>query len=104
CNSLKHAGLDKVPRSGMNLDQINMAYSLDLPSTIEPGQIKFERNPSDGDTITISRSNRVGRPIATARVVLTVGGKKHEAFDVAAQCVSDWDAFLLKHKIQFRKS
>src|ERR1039457_3401798 len=35
CNSLKHAGLDKTPRSGMNLDQINMAYSLDIPATTE---------------------------------------------------------------------
>ncbi len=104
CNSLKHAGLDKTPRSGMNLDRINMAYSLDLPSTIEPGQIKFERNPSDGDTITISYSNRAGRPIATAKVVLTVGGKTYDALGVAAECVNDWDDFLLNHKIRFAKS
>src|SRR5258706_11661488 len=33
CNSLKHAGLNKTPRSGMHLDQINMAYSLDIPTS-----------------------------------------------------------------------
>jgi hypothetical protein len=104
CNSLKHAGLNKTPRSGMHLDQINMAYSLDIPASTEPGFIKMTRNPSDGDTITISRSNRMGRPVATAKVVLTIGGKKHEVLDVAAQCVKDWDAFLAAQGIQFSKS
>jgi len=104
CNSLKHAGLNKTPRSGMYLDKINMAYSLDIPASTEPGFIKMTRNPSDGDTITISRSNRTGSPVATAKVVLTIGGKKYEAFDVATQCVKDWDAFLATQGIQFSKS
>lgn len=103
CNFLKHAGLDKTPRSGMRLDQINMAYSLDIPESTEPGFIKITRNPSDGDTITISRSNRTGSPVATAKVVLTIGGQKHEALDVATQCVKDWDAFLATQGIQFSK-
>jgi len=104
CNSLKHAGLDKPPRSGLHLDRINMAYSLDIPASAEPGLIKITRNPSDGDTITISRSNRMGQPIATAKVVLTIGGKKHEALEVATMCVKDWDTFLKAQGIQFSDS
>ena len=103
-NSQKHAGLDKTSRSGKNLDQINMAYSIDMPSNSEPGSIKFARNPSDGDTITISQSTRVGRPVATNRVVLTIDGKQYNVLDIATQCIKDWDAFLLNHNIQFAKS
>jgi hypothetical protein len=104
CNSFKHAGLDKKPRSGLDLSQINMAYSLDLPVAAEPGTIRFERNPSDGDTITISRSNRIGPPIATARVTLTLGGNRHDAFDVAQQCIADWNVFLLASGIPLDNS
>ena len=106
CNSFKHAGPDKAktPRSGTHLDQINMAYSLDIPATTEPGFIKGTRNPSDGDTITISHSNRIGSPVATAKVVLTIGGNKHEALDLATQCVKDWDTFLAAQGIQFSKT
>lgn len=106
CNSLKHAGLrpNDTPRSGMHLDQISMAYSLDIPATAELGFIKFARNPSDGDTITISRSNRKGSPIATAKIVLTIGGTKYEAPDVATQCIKDWEGFLASQEIQFPKA
>ena len=104
CNSFKHAGLDKTPRSGTHLDQINMAYSLDMPATTEPGFIEMPRKPSDGDTITISCNNRIGSPVATAKVVLTIGGNKHEALDLATQCVKDWDTFLAAQGIQFSKT
>jgi hypothetical protein len=104
CNAFKHAGLDKPPRSGMHLDQINMAYSLDISATTEPGMISMTRIPSDGDTITISRSNRFGPPIATAKVVLTVGGNKHDALKAATQCIADWDRFLASKSVHFATS
>ncbi len=109
CNSLKHAGLDKNPRSGMNLDRINMAHSLDIPvdtpASGEVGYIKMVKNPSDGDTITISRSlTSRSRPVATAAVVLTVSGKQHKALDVATQCIKDWDSFLETQGLKFSKS
>jgi len=104
CNSFKHAGLNKPPRSGMQLDQINMAYSLILSATDEPGMISLTRQPSDGDTITIGRSNLIGPPVATAKVVLTIGGNKHDAVAVATQCLTEWDSFLATKGIQFPKS
>ena len=103
CNSLKHAGLDKQPRSGAHLDQINMAYSIDI-SISQPGNITFVRNPSDGDTVTISRTRLTGRPIATAKVVVTIGGNKYDAPELAARCVDEWDAFLKSQGIEFAKS
>ncbi len=101
CNSFKHAGLDRAPRSGATLDKINMAYSLEIPNTTEPGHIEFKQQPSDGDTFTISRSNRSGSPVATAKVVLTIGGKQYDAVVLAKKCVSDWDSFLKAAGIQF---
>lgn len=107
CNSLKHAGLDKPPRSGMSLDRINMAYSLQVPSSGAAGQIRMARNPSDGDTVALSRggvADLKGRAVATARVVLTIGGTNHDALEVATRCVSEWDSFLAVQGIVFPKS
>lgn len=104
CNSFKHAGLDRPPRSGKQLDKINMAYSLDISASKEAGMIGITRNPSDGDTITISRSNRIGPPVATAKLVLTLGGARHDAIAIATQCVTGWDVFLGSKGIQFTKS
>ena len=101
CNSFKHAG---PPRSGIRLDQINMAYSLDISAAPESGMVSFTRQPSDGDTITISHSNRIGPAVATAKLILTVGGAKHDAVAVATQCITDWDTFLASKCIQFSKS
>lgn len=101
CNAFKHAGLDKPPRSGMNLDRINMAYSLDISETSIQGTINIARVPCDGDTIAIIRSNRVGPTVATAKVILTVGGTKHDAVTIATECIRDWDVFLASKGIQF---
>ena len=101
CNSLKHAGLDRPPRSGEQLDKINMAYTIDIP---EQAQIKFDRSPSVGDTIAILRTRAYGRAVATAKVVLTIGGSKHDAPDLASSCVKEWDAFLASRAIQFAKA
>lgn len=104
CNSLKHAGLNRPPKSGKQLERINMAYSLDLPASTEPGTIKMARNPADGDTITISRSNRNGPPVATAKLILTVGGQKHDAISIAAGGMREWEAFLASKGIHFSRS
>lgn len=103
CNSLKHAGLTKPPRSGAQLDRINMAYSLDI-SASEFGQVTFTRQPSDGDTIALSGRRSSGRPIATAKVILTIGGIKYEAPDLAGRCVNEWDVFLASKGIEFATS
>jgi|SRR5579863_810587 len=103
CNSFKHAGLDRPPRSGAQLDQVNMAYSLDISIT-EPGNVTFTRQPSPGDTLTLSRSRITGRPIATAKIILTIGGVKYDAPELASRCVNDWDVFLASYGIQFARS
>jgi hypothetical protein len=102
CNSFKHGGLDRTPRSGAQLDQVNMAYSLDISIT-EPGTVTFTRQPSPGDTITLSRSRVTGRPIATARIILTIGGVKYDAPELASRRVNEWDAFFVSYGIQFAK-
>ena len=107
CNSLKHAGLEKPPRSGMTLDRINMAYSLQVPSSGAAGQIMMVRNSSDGDTVALSRGGGAdvkGRAVATAKVVLTIGGTKHDALDLATRCMGEWDSFLAAQGIVFPRS
>jgi len=103
CNASKHAGLDGPSRSGKSVITINTANSIDVPPGTDPGSITFKRNPSDGDTITVSTSDRVGVPMATTTIFLTVDGIKHDALDLAAQCIKDWDAFLQVQGIQFEK-
>ena len=100
CNSLKHAGLGKRPRSGAHLNRINMAYSIDVPITAT-GEIKFARQPSDGDTVTISRTRVTGSPIAKAKMVMTIGTAQHNAPELAALCIKEWNAFLKSQGIQF---
>jgi len=97
-NSFKHAGLDKPPRSGNAIDQINMAYTINIP----PGctaKVEFGENPVDGDTITFTHFPEKG-VLSTGRVVLTINGKTYEALDIAEKCIKDWDAFLISQKIQ----
>jgi len=95
--------LDGPSRSGKSVITINTANSIDVPPGTDPGSITFKRNPSDGDTITVSTSDRVGVPMATTTIFLTVDGIKHDALDLAAQCIKDWDAFLQVQGIQFEK-
>ncbi len=104
CNSFKHAGLKNEPRSGKQLEKKNMAYSLDLPASGGTGHIKMPENPSDGDTITVSTSNRQGPPRATARIFFTLGGKKYDAMKIAVGCMADWDTFLVSRGISFLRS
>ncbi|MBI5404039.1 MAG: hypothetical protein HY959_11615 [Ignavibacteriae bacterium] len=104
CNSFKHAGLDKKSRTGNNLDKINMAYSLDLSNSAEPGFIKAVKNFNHGDTVKISRSLRKGYPVATAKVILTIGSKQYDAVDLATKCIKDWNSFLNSKGIKFSSS
>lgn len=103
CNSFKHAGLNRPARSGQNLSQINMAYSIDMPLGLKGTHtlVEFKKNPTDGDTFRVSHTKREGNPIATAVVILTIGSKKYNALDIAKQCLHDWQQFLLIQGISF---
>ncbi|MDX2080383.1 MAG: hypothetical protein SFU53_06320 [Terrimicrobiaceae bacterium] len=105
CNSLKHAGLSQPPRSGKALEMINLAYRLDFPPGAKT-DIKFLKQPIDGDTITICRTPLAilkGKPIATAEIILTLDGVQRPALIVARQCIQDWDQFLSDNGISFQK-
>jgi hypothetical protein len=104
CNSLKHAGLGaRAPRSGARLDKINMAYTVDV-SASEAASVTIAKIPSDGDTIAFSATRKNGPAIATAKVILTIGGTKYAAPDLADSCVKEWDASLASQGVQFAKS
>jgi hypothetical protein len=79
CNSFKHAGLDKPPRSGSRLVSVNTAYSMIFPQS-------------------------GGNAVASSSLVLTLGDKKYGALDLASECVSEWDRFLSTQGLQFSKS
>jgi hypothetical protein len=106
CNSFKHAGLEKPPRSGMYINQINMDYSLDISNLSGPGSIKVIGTPSVGDTIRIRNyiSTEKKKPKATAKLSLTVSGQKYDAIDIATQCIEEWDLFLESQNLVFPKT
>jgi hypothetical protein len=58
CNSFKHAGLYKPPRSGKNINQINMDYSLHISNFSGPRSIEVKGTPSEGDTLTSVTTNQ----------------------------------------------
>lgn len=74
CNSFKHAGLDKKSRSRQELEKMNTHVNFDL-------------TPKGF--------------IASARLELTIGGKKYDAFSLATDCIKEWDNFLEQNQIQF---
>jgi hypothetical protein len=104
CNSLKHAGLDRPPRAGAPLVQINTALTSTMPLAVPPGteigKLVSNRNPSDGDTLTLNRWTGT-RTVARADVVITIGAEKHNGLNLARQCVADWDGFLEQRGIRF---
>jgi hypothetical protein len=107
CNSSKHAGLSKTPRSGGHLTDINMAYTLHVPAG-GSAKVKMKKQPRDGDTFTVVRVP-VPRGIkakawATAKVILTIGGNVYDALDLATDCVREWDAFLARHGLAYKKA
>lgn len=74
CNSFKHAGLDKKSRSGQELEKMNTHVNFDL-------------TPRGF--------------VASARLELTIGGKKYDAFLLATDCMKEWDSFLEQNQIKF---
>lgn len=74
CNTFKHAGLDKPPRSGHHLDAVLEHTKFDL----------------------MARGF-----VASAQVeIRTTAGKSYLAFDLATECIRDWASFLQSHKIE----
>lgn len=74
CNSFKHAGLDREPKSGQEFEKMNTHITFDL-------------TPRGF--------------IASGRLELTIGSKKYDAFSLATDCVKEWDSFLKQNQIQF---
>ena len=74
CNTFKHAGLDKKSRSGQELEKINT-------------HVNFNLTPRGF--------------VASARLELTIGGKKYDAFSLATDCMKEWDNFLAQNQIKF---
>jgi len=72
CNSLKHAGLDRAPRSGDHIDRQHVHRRLDMTSK--------------GFT-------------TSERLEIVVGPKSYDAFKLATDCVSAWKAFFMSHGI-----
>jgi len=67
CNTFKHAGLDRKPRSGQHLDAVLQHTRIDL-------------TPQGF--------------VASAQVEIKTAGKSYRAFDLATDCIRDWDTFL----------
>ncbi len=74
CNAIKHAGLDRKSRSGKELEKINTHISFDFIS---------------------------GGPVVSARLELTISGKKYDTFSLATDCMKEWDVFLKQNQIVF---
>ena len=72
CNTFKHAGLDRTPRSGQHLEAVLQHTRLDL-------------TPRGF--------------VASAQVEIKTAGKSYRVFDLATECIRDWDAFLKAHNI-----
>jgi hypothetical protein len=97
CNSFKHA---RPSRSGIKIEAINVAYTVDIPLNGGEVPVTFGENPVDGDTFTINRTSRIGNIITMGKVILTIDGKTYEALDIAEKCISEWNAFIAQQKIQ----
>ena len=39
--------------------------------------------------------------VASARLELTIGGKKYDAYSLATDCIKEWDSFLEQNQIKF---
>lgn len=74
CNSFKHAGLDKKSRSGQEIEKMNTHVNFDL-------------TPKGF--------------VTSARLELTIGGKKYDTFLLATNCMKEWSNFLERNQIEF---
>ncbi len=75
CNSIKHAGLKRSPRSGTTIQRTNVHTKLDI-------------TPQGF--------------IATSRLEIAVSGAEYDAFKVATDCVNEWESFLASNNIKLR--
>lgn len=76
CNASKHGGLDRPPKSGMMIEKKNHHLKMDLTSK------GF---------------------VTSARMELTIDGKKYDAFALATDCLRDWNKFLKTNGINFNE-
>lgn len=74
CNTFKHGGLDKQSRHRDEIEKINTHINIDFSST------GF---------------------LATSSLEITIGGVKHDALQLASDCIKEWDEYLAKHEISF---
>lgn len=74
CNSFKHGGLDKPPRSTQLIEKINTHIKLDLTSK------GF---------------------VASSSLEITISGKKYDALSLAFDCIQEWEKFLKQNNIKF---
>lgn len=74
CNSSKHAGLSKAPRSGKDIQKINTHMKIDL----------------------MPRGF-----VASSHLEIHAGGAAHDALELGTECVKAWDAYLKNEGIVF---
>ena len=67
CNSFKHAGLDRAPKYGKEIEKVNTHINIDFSSN---------------------------GPITSSRLEITAGGMKLDALTLARECLNEWDKFL----------
>lgn len=72
CNSYKHAGLDRTPRSGKDLEGVLQHTKVDL-------------TPQGF--------------VSSAEVEVKAGGISYKGMDLAEECIRDWDTFLANEGI-----
>lgn len=72
CNTFKHAGLDKRPRTGEDLAHINTHIKMDYT----PNGI-----------------------ISASHITISTSSRTFDALDIASQCIDDWDSFLRNNSI-----
>jgi hypothetical protein len=103
-NSLKHAGLSKPPRSGLPFVAFNTELTVRIPASAAPGQslgdLKFSRNPRDGDTLKLVRGD-FARFGAGAVAIVTFGERRWNCLELARDCVREWNGLLAHWGIEF---
>ena len=72
CNTFKHGELDRKPRSRQHLEAVLQHTKLDLTAN------GF---------------------VASAQVEIKTAVKSHRGFELATECIHDWDAFLTEVNI-----
>jgi len=76
CNAHKHGGLDRGGRSGKEIERINTHVRMDL-------------TPRGF--------------VASSSLEITISGQKYDAFDLATQCLAEWEKYLGQNGVTFSK-